>query len=360
MDLILEIQNSYISKKVKYISNLEIENFLEKYKNQIFYENFSELKNFFLEENKLNRSVFKTWEEKNKNILIKKTGLVDDLISYHLEKDFIELLKLRKYSSKTIKNYSGAVRNASSWLQKNLNLKIENSSLNDLKEYFLFLTKENHSASSLRIKRFSIEYYFKEILQKSITLNFALKIRKRESLPTIFSKDEIKKILNSTNNLKHKMILSLLYSSGLRISEVVNLNVGDIDLIQNTIKVKMGKGNKDRFSVLSEKLNEDLKVFTEGRKQNSILFPSNQSDGDKESRLSARTIEQVFQQALKKSGIKKQGTPHDFRHSFATHLLESGTDIHFIQKLLGHKNLSTTSIYTKLANPKLAGVKSPL
>jgi integrase/recombinase XerD len=238
---------------------------------------------------------------------------------------------------------------------------ISEASKEQLKNYFYFLTKEKKvSCSKYRISRFAIEYYRNGILLKPIRLDFAYGIRKKEHLPIFFSKEEIMKILDSTYNLKHRLILALLYSSGLRLSEVIHLKVKDISLEEFSLRVRLGKASKDRITVFSEKIISDLQVFLSGRKSGDILFPSNQSKDGKDSYLSPRTVELVFAKALKKSGVKKQGTPHDFRHSFATHLLESGTDIHFIQKLLGHKNLSTTSIYTKLANPKLAGVKSPL
>jgi site-specific recombinase XerD len=226
----------------------------------------------------------------------------------------------------------------------------------------MYLTEERKvSVSTLRIARFAIEYYRNEIVCNSVTLDFAHKLRKKEHLPTIFSKWEIVKILNSTNNLKHKLVLSLLYSAGLRLSEVIHLKVKDIDIQRKTIFVREGKGGKDRITVLSEKLISELSVFMQNRSDRDILFPSNmKSDSGKEKPLSSRTVEKILANALAKSGICKHGTPHDLRHSFATHLLETGTDIHFIQKLLGHQNLSTTTIYTKLANPKIAGVKSPL
>ncbi len=236
-----------------------------------------------------------------------------------------------------------------------------NASLEDFKEYFKYLSIEKKTSNSgIRIARFSIEYYRNEIALKPIRLDFAYGIRKEEHLPTIFSLNEIHKILQSITNLKHKMMVSLLYSSGLRLSEVLHLKVKDIDIHEKIITVREGKGNKDRITILSEKLVSDLSVFLEDRKPMEYVFVSNQkSSSGKDRPLTARTVEHILQKALIKSNIKKHGTPHDLRHSFATHLLESGTDIHLIQKLLGHKHISTTTIYTKLANPKVAGVKSP-
>ena len=156
-------------------------------------------------------------------------------------------------------------------------------------------------------------------------------------------------------------MISLLYSSGLRLSEVIHLKVKDIDIQEKIIMVREGKGKKDRMTILSEKIISDLSVFLEDRKPGEYVFVSNQKSGTGKDRpLTSRSVEHILEIALVKAKISKKGTPHDLSHSFATHLLESGTDIHLIQKLLGHKNISSTTIYTKLANPKVAGVKSPL
>lgn len=360
-DLVLEIEKEFPTKFPKYISNLEIGRFLEERKKFINIQNFQALKAFFLIQKKLNRSIFETWEKENKSLFLFKENLQKQNRSFPLQKEFVELLRLRKYSQRTIKAYSSTLLLLNEYLEKNDLVSIDRASFEQIKKYFLFLTLEKKvSDSAIRVCRFAIEYYRNEIVLKPIKLDFAYGIRKKESIPTIFSKDEVKKILNSTNNLKHKMVLSLLYSSGLRLSEVIHLKVKDVNLDELTLVVKEGKGKKDRISVFSEKLVSDISLFLEDRKPNEFLFLSNQkSASGSDKPLSPRTVEKIFEQALQKSGVKKQGSPHDFRHSFATHLLESGTDIHFIQKLLGHKNLSTTSIYTKLANPKLAGVKSP-
>lgn len=362
MDLVEEIKKKYASLETRLISNARIAEFLNERKAFIDEDNFKKLKEYFLVEKGLFRNVFRIWEKENELLLKNRKGVVNAAVRFWLEEEMKELLLLRRYSRKTVKSYLGSVRITNLWLQKNMSMNIENATEEDLKDYFLYLTNTKKiSVSSIRMRRFAIEFYFQEILMKELRLSFAYNLKKPNSLPTIFTKQEVVRILNSCTNLKHKMILSLLYSSGLRLSEVIHLKVKDIDTKEGTIRVRMGKGNSDRVTVLSEKILSDLNVFIENRNPENILFPSNQpKEIGKESYLSARTVEHVFAAALKKSGVRKHGTPHDFRHSFATHLLETGTDIHFIQKLLGHKNLSTTTIYTKLANPKIAGVKSPL
>ena len=345
-----------------YLKNTELTKFLNENREEIEWENFRELRDFYAKHAQTRKFVFSQWEVENKQLLDHKEQLKKANREFPQEREFRDLLAIRQYSRKTIKAYTMAIRSVNEYMKATEKILISQASKEQLHKYFMHLTDERKvSVSTVRIARFAIEYYRSEVVCEPVTLDFAYGLRKKEHLPTIFSKWEIAKILNATNNLKHKLVLSLLYSAGLRLNEVIHLKVKDIDLQRKTIFVREGKGGKDRISVLSEKLISDLSVFMDNRLDKDILFPSNQkSDSGKEKPLSARTVQKILSNALVKSGIRKHGTPHDLRHSFATHLLETGTDIHFIQKLLGHQNLSTTTIYTRLANPKIAGVKSPL
>ena len=345
-----------------YLRNTELTKFLNENREEIEWENFRELRDFYAKHAQTRKFIFSQWEVENKQLLDHKEQLKKANREFPQEREFRDLLAIRQYSRKTIKAYTMAIRNVNEYMKATEKILISQASKEQLHKYFMHLTDERKvSVSTVRIARFAIEYYRSEVVCEPVTLDFAYGLRKKEHLPTIFSKWEIAKILNATNNLKHKLVLSLLYSAGLRLNEVIHLKVKDIDLQRKTIFVREGKGGKDRISVLSEKLISDLSVFMDNRLDKDILFPSNQkSDSGKEKPLSARTVQKILSNALVKSGIRKHGTPHDLRHSFATHLLETGTDIHFIQKLLGHQNLSTTTIYTRLANPKIAGVKSPL
>ncbi len=362
VDLVELLRKKYPERFPKYVSNEEIGRFLDENREEIERKNFQELQNFYRRELEYERSIFKKWENENKLIFKHKEMLRKANRNFPLQEEFVDLLTMRRYARKTIKSYTIAVLVANDYMLEKEKTSISEASKEQIHAYFQYLTTERKvSDSTIRIARFSIEFYRNEIALKPVTLDFAYGLRKKQHLPTIFSKWEIAKILNSTNNLKHKLVLTLLYSAGLRLSEVIHLKVKDIDLQRKTIFVREGKGGKDRLSVLSEKIISDLSIFLQDRKPTDILFPSNhKSDSGKEKPLSPRTVEKIFETTLKKSGVRKHGTPHDLRHSFATHLLETGTDIHFIQKLLGHQNLSTTTIYTKLANPKIAGVKSPL
>ena len=362
VSLIELLRSKYPKLFPVYLRNTELTKFLNENREEIEWENFRELRDFYAKHAQTRKFIFSQWEVENKQLLDHKEQLKKANREFPQEREFRDLLAIRQYSRKTIKAYTMAIRSVNEYMKATEKILISQASKEQLHKYFMHLTDERKvSVSTIRIARFAIEYYRSEVVCEPVTLDFAYGLRKKEHLPTIFSKWEIAKILNATNNLKHKLVLSLLYSAGLRLNEVIHLKVKDIDLQRKTIFVREGKGGKDRISVLSEKLISDLSVFMDNRLDKDILFPSNQkSDSGKEKPLSARTVQKILSNALVKSGIRKHGTPHDLRHSFATHLLETGTDIHFIQKLLGHQNLSTTTIYTRLANPKIAGVKSPL
>ena len=180
--------------------------------------------------------------------------------------------------------------------------------------------------------------------------------KRPKRLPVVLSKEEVNLLLAAVGNQKHKLVLSLMYSAGLRVSEVVKLKAEDVDLANKILWVRQGKGGKDRQRIVSDKLINDLQRGINQRKVGEYLF-SGQKPG---SHLSTRSVEKIFSRVLTGAGIKKQATCHSLRHSFATHLLESGVDIRYIQTLLGHKNLATTQIYTQVSNQFLSDIKSPL
>ncbi len=162
-------------------------------------------------------------------------------------------------------------------------------------------------------------------------------------------------MLDETKNQKHQLLLALAYGAGLRVSEVVNLKVQDLDFAEKTIHLKQAKGRKDRISVLPDKFIDALKRFVSGKDKGDFIFHS-----DWGGRLTTRTAQKVFEHALAKADIKKPATFHSLRHSFATHLLENGVDIRYVQVLLGHNNIRTTQRYTRVTNPKLQSIRSPL
>jgi integrase/recombinase XerD len=186
--------------------------------------------------------------------------------------------------------------------------------------------------------------------------------RSEHKLPQVLSRAEILQIVRTIQNPKHRLMVELLYAAGLRVSEVVNLRIQDVNLDELTLFVRAPrparesiKSNKDRITIFSESLRDALRRHTDGKQPGDWLFPSRRGG-----RLSTRTVQQVFARAVKASGVQKDVSCHDLRHSFATHLLESGVDIRHIQELLGHARLETTRIYTHVANPARLKIKSPL
>lgn len=180
--------------------------------------------------------------------------------------------------------------------------------------------------------------------------------KKKKKLPDILNREEVKGLLSAHKNIKSRAILVLTYSSGLRVSEVVSLKLSDLDFKRDTITVNGAKGGKDRVTVFSDKAERTIKTYLKAEQPEHWLFPGQKKD----KHLTSRSAQLHFKQALEKTEINKDVSIHSLRHSFATHLLENGTDIRYIQKLLGHENTETTEIYTHVTNTALQKIKSPL
>ena len=171
----------------------------------------------------------------------------------------------------------------------------------------------------------------------------------------VLSRVEIEKVFSATLNTKHRLLLALAYGAGLRVSEIVDLRVGDIDFDELVIHLKQAKGNKDRITVFPEKLVTDIRNLVAGKNTDDFVFAS-----ERGGKLTVRTAQKIFENSLKKNAIRKDATFHSLRHSFATHLLENGVDVRYVQELLGHQNIRTTQRYTHVTNPSLKRIKSPL
>jgi integrase/recombinase XerD len=336
----------YSWKDPRYISNEEIKAFLREERISARSGDFQALRSFFFKELKSPRRVFSDWVE-----IFEEDRLPE---SWDI---FLQILEIRRYSRKTIKSYKLAVMAAHRWFWKQKKIPLGEVTSQELRDFFHYMTVvRDFSASTVRIYRFSIQFYLQVALRKNIDFSFVQNLKKSKHLPTILTKTEVLKILDSIQNSKHKLLISFLYASGLRVSEVLNLKVKDIDLENLTLIVREGKGKKDRMSIFSETLKTSILDFIKDKEANSYLFLSNQTKG----KIHTRTLQKIFSRALQKANIKKKATPHDLRHSFATHLLENGIDIRYIQSLLGHKNISTTTIYTRVANLRLKSIRSPL
>jgi site-specific recombinase XerD len=258
----------------------------------------------------------------------------------------------RKYSPKTVKSYLHYNRELVKFTGKSSN-EINES---DIKDYLFYMVeKKDASASTLNTAVNALNFYYGKILKK----NFVYEIKrpkKDKKLPVVLSQEEVTLILSSVSNIKHKAILMLVYSAGLRVSEVVKLNVEDIDSDRKLIHLKGAKGRKDRYTILSDKVLETLNLYIKSYQPDRWLF----TGAKKTSHLSTRSAQKIFDNAVKSAGIKKDVSIHALRHSFATHLLEEGIDLRYIQELLGHKNSKTTEIYTHVSTKSLGKIRSPL
>ena len=216
------------------------------------------------------------------------------------------------------------------------------------------LADASKSSSTINNAHSALKFYFEKILKRKFFGNIP-RSKKAKKIPVVLTKDEVKKILSSVENVKHKLILAVMYSSGLRVSEVTHIRVRDLSPENKMLFVREAKGMKDRSTIISEKVLEVLKKYIKNKKADNYIFESNRGG-----KMTDRSVQKIFSQALQKSGIRKKASCHSLRHSFATHLLESGTDIRYIQSLLGHKRLETTQIYTKVADNMIKNIKSPL
>lgn len=269
-------------------------------------------------------------------------------------KDPILLLRqemiLRKFSPKTIKSYLYYISN----LLKDKDKSPKNINTDDIRDYLEKMANNKAAASTMNTAYSAFKFYFEKILHRKFFINIP-RAKKAKKLPVVLTKNEVSLILSNITNVKHKLSLALMYSSGLRISELINIKIGDIDLENKLLTIRGAKGQKDRVTIMSDKVMSVLEKYTKNKNGDNILFESNRGG-----KLSERSIQKVFKESLIKADIQKNATCHSLRHSFATHLLENGTDIRYIQELLGHARLETTQIYTKVANTKLKEIINPL
>jgi site-specific recombinase XerD len=222
--------------------------------------------------------------------------------------------------------------------------------------YLAYLDKErNLSTSSMNLAISAFRFFYNNVLKKDITRE-QHRPRHDKRLPAILSKAEVKQLLDNERNPKHRLLLMLAYSSGLRVSELVALKREHIDLSRKTVFVCSGKGRKDRYTLLSDRAAAFIKEYCALYTIDSWLFPGQPAS----SHLSIRSAQSIFDKALAKADIRKSVSLHSLRHTFATHLLESGTDIKYIQELLGHASLRTTEGYTRVARRSVLKIKSPL
>ncbi|HEQ72218.1 MAG TPA: hypothetical protein ENN69_07000 [Spirochaetia bacterium] len=259
-------------------------------------------------------------------------------------------LVIRKYSQKTIRNYMYIVRNFLLTTKKDpRTIRPEY-----LKNYVYRKCDQSYSSNTIALIINGLKAFFR-LSTKTNVADDLHHPKRSKSLPYILENSEIHHICSSITNRKHRCMIALMYSSGLRVSEVVHVKVQDIDFTNLRLIVRKGKGNKHRVTIFSPKLLDAFCAFSNGKEPDEYLFTTRSNKP-----YSPRTLQAILEKGLIRSHIPKHASCHILRHSFATHLLEDGVNIVAIQKLLGHANVKTTMIYTKLARHALKDIKSPL
>ena len=266
--------------------------------------------------------------------------------------EYLLKLELKRYANNTAKTYIQC-------FEKFINSQIEQDLMRineqDIQRYLQQLIQNKKSNSYVNQMINSIKFYYEIVKEMPNRFYSVERPRKKETLPKVISLEEVQSIINNTKNIKHRCIVSLLYSAGLRRSELVNLKLSDIDSKRMVILVKNGKGGKDRLTLLSQKVLTDLRAYYKVWKPKEYLF-----EGEKGGQYSATSVLAIIRRAALEAKIHKPISPHMLRHSFATHLLENGTDLRYIQTLLGHSSSKTTEIYTQVAIKNIINVQSPI
>ena len=266
---------------------------------------------------------------------------------------FKQWLLSKRYSPSTIKTYSEALKSFLIFFREKPIGEITNEDVIVYNNEYILKNKLSSSYQNQIVN--AIKLFFQTIRDTKMIVDKIHRPKRSKVLPNVLSKEEIKLILNAHSNIKHKMMLSLIYSCGLRRSELINLKPQDIDSKRNIVLLKNAKGKKDRITPLSPIILEMLRNYYNGYKPKTWLFEG-QIVGEQ---YSEQSLQSVLKQALQKAGITKPVTLHWLRHSYATHLLESGTDLRYIQELLGHSSSKTTEIYTHVSTKSIQQIKSP-
>lgn len=269
-----------------------------------------------------------------------------------IEKAIARECKRRGFSEMTLKTYLYSINKFLKFTNKPIN----QISKRDVRLFLEHLSEKEKAGNTMNTYHMAIKFLFQDVLDKKIQINIKYsKIPK--TLPIALTKEEIKSLINSIENLKHKLMIQLMYSAGLRVSELLNLKVEDLKIDDGCGFARKGKGKKDRLFIIADSLKQDLKNFICSKKINEYNYLFTSTKGKQ---YSIRSPQCIIKDARKKACINKRVTCHTLRHSFATHLIENGYSISEVQSLLGHKSPETTFVYVHAASPNLIKVKSPL
>lgn len=265
-------------------------------------------------------------------------------------------MTVRNYSRRTVKAYLGCIKAFFRYcteIGKSEDF-LRRFDRTIVLEFLEYKRKMGGSCSTVNLYMNGIIFLYREVLRVvgRVDIRFG---RKEQRLPVVLSRGEVLKMLDVTTNTKHRLLLAVAYGAGLRVSEVMGLRVRDLDFERCLITVRQGKGSKDRVTVMPEKVAGDLRRFVFERAGGEYVFASNRGE-----KLTVRTAQKIFERAMVMAGIDSLATFHSLRHSFATHLLENGVDVRYVQELLGHTNIRTTQRYTHVSANAIRGIRSPL
>jgi len=271
-----------------------------------------------------------------------------------LKTKMLNEMRLRNFSEKTVKAYLCYIQDLANHHRRSPAL----LSTEDVKDYLLHMINERKAAAStVNLAYSSFKFFYTRVVDRGDVIEAVPRPRKGKTKPVVLGVSEVRGILDVTTNIKHKTILMTIYSSGLRVGEVVNLRVSDIDSERMQMFIRCAKGRRDRYVMLSRTNLEMLRTYYKIYRPDEWMFYS--AEG-RHKQYSIRSVEKVFKSAAKKAGIAKNVTVHSLRHSFATHMLENGIDLHHIQLLMGHASPKTTSVYLHVQKKDLLKIKSPL
>ena len=280
------------------------------------------------------------------------------IIDYHnnvIQMDVPELIRKeglrRGLSHKTIRTYRQCVRKFFGWFKKEPN----EASKTDIKDYLDLMIEKGACGSTINVNLNALKFFYGNVLRKRLMINIRYS-KTPKALPIVLTKEEVAMLINSISNPKHKLMAKLMYSAGLRVSELVHLKLENLDIRNGYGWVRHGKGNKDRMFVIAESIKEELASYIAKECVSSDSYIFRGFSGH----ITTATVRSVIKNAVKNAKLSKHAHPHTLRHSFSTHLIENGSSVAEVQSLLGHSSVETTMIYLHIASPKMIGAKSPI
>lgn len=264
-----------------------------------------------------------------------------------------EEMRLRGYADRTIDSYVAQMVR----FVRHYGVSPTELGAAEIRKYLVHLTEDEAlSSSSVNMAIYGLKFFYVEVLGREWAEGFKFRRRRKKKLPVTLTRAEVERLLEETRNLKHRAVLMALYSAGLRLNEAISLRVGDLDIPNRRILVREPKGGRERYVMLSDRFLRVLRRYLREQRPKGYLFPGKNS----EKPLHSSAVQRVVKKMASRAGIEKTVTPHILRHTFATHLLEQGTSVLYIQKLLGHKSVKTTMLYTHVSRRGVAEIRSPL